>query len=118
MMKGRQLLHEEGQSLWLGNITRDLMDSGTLKPDIGELSVTGPTSNPVISTRRLTIVGTGTPGAQRGCEIGTQTKRSSSRKLGETLEAISANSAWHHDCYADISGGPRYALLPALAACS
>ncbi len=37
-----------GQSLWLDNITRDLLDSGTLKKYIDELSVTGLTSNPSI----------------------------------------------------------------------
>ena len=47
-MKATQLLHELGQSLWLDNITRDLLDSGTLKRYIDELSVTGLTSNPTI----------------------------------------------------------------------
>lgn len=47
-MKATQLLHAEGQSLWLDNITRDLLDSGTLKQYINELSITGLTSNPTI----------------------------------------------------------------------
>jgi transaldolase len=47
-MKATTLLHNEGQSLWLDNITRDLLDSGTLKRYIEELSVTGLTSNPTI----------------------------------------------------------------------
>jgi transaldolase len=47
-MKATQLLHGLGQSLWLDNITRDLLDSGTLKHYINELSVTGLTSNPTI----------------------------------------------------------------------
>ena len=47
-MKATQLLHNLGQSLWLDNITRDLLDSGTLKRYIDELSVTGVTSNPTI----------------------------------------------------------------------
>src|SRR5580658_7776591 len=47
-MKATQLLHDEGQSLWLDNITRDLLDSGTLKQYIDEFSVTGLTSNPTI----------------------------------------------------------------------
>jgi len=41
-------LHAEGQSLWLDNITRDLLTSGTLRRYIDELSVTGLTSNPTI----------------------------------------------------------------------
>jgi transaldolase len=47
-MKATQMLHEIGQSLWLDNITRDLLDSGTLEHYIDELSVTGLTSNPTI----------------------------------------------------------------------
>ncbi len=47
-MKATQLLHNLGQSLWLDNITRDLLDTGTLKRYIDELSVTGLTSNPTI----------------------------------------------------------------------
>jgi transaldolase len=47
-MKATQLLHNLGQSLWLDNITHDLLNSGTLKRYIDELSVTGLTSNPTI----------------------------------------------------------------------
>lgn len=41
-------LRELGQSLWLDNITRDLLDSGTLQRYIDEWSVSGLTSNPTI----------------------------------------------------------------------
>ena len=47
-MKATQLLHNLGQSLWLDNITRDLINTGTLNRYIDELSVTGLTSNPTI----------------------------------------------------------------------
>src|ERR1700691_4256179 len=47
-MKATKQLHDLGQSLWLDNITRDLLNSGTLKRYIDELSVTGLTSNPTI----------------------------------------------------------------------
>jgi transaldolase len=47
-MKATQLFHDLGQSLWLDNITRDLLESGTLQRYIDELSVTGLTSNPTI----------------------------------------------------------------------
>src|SRR5437870_1686222 len=47
-MKATQRLHDLGQSIWLDNITRDLLQSGTLKQYIEELSVTGLTSNPTI----------------------------------------------------------------------
>ena len=41
-------LHELGQSLWLDNITREILSNGTLARYIAELSVTGLTSNPTI----------------------------------------------------------------------
>ena len=47
-MKLTQKLHDVGQSLWLDNITRELLNSGTLKRYIDDLSVTGLTSNPTI----------------------------------------------------------------------
>jgi transaldolase len=47
-MKATQELHDIGQSLWLDNITRALLKSGTLSKYIDELSVTGLTSNPTI----------------------------------------------------------------------
>jgi transaldolase len=47
-MKATRKLHELGQSIWLDNITRELLTSGTLKRYISELSVTGLTSNPTI----------------------------------------------------------------------
>jgi transaldolase len=47
-MKATQKLHDLGQSLWLDNITRGLLDSGTLARYIDALSVTGLTSNPTI----------------------------------------------------------------------
>ena len=53
-MRPTQQLHDLGQSLWLDNITRDLLDSGTLKRYIDELSVTGLTSNPTIFDNAIT----------------------------------------------------------------
>jgi len=47
-MRVTQRLHNLGQSIWLDNITRDLLDQGTLKRYIDEWSVTGLTSNPTI----------------------------------------------------------------------
>jgi transaldolase len=47
-MKATQQLHDLGQSLWLDNITRALLTSGTLSRYIGEFAVTGLTSNPTI----------------------------------------------------------------------
>jgi transaldolase len=47
-MKATQKLHDLGQSIWLDNITRDLLESGTLSRYVDELAVTGLTSNPTI----------------------------------------------------------------------
>jgi transaldolase len=47
-MNATQELHDLGQSLWLDNITRDMLDNGTLKRYIDEFSITGLTSNPTI----------------------------------------------------------------------
>lgn len=52
-MKATQLLHNLGQSLWLDNITRDLLDSGTLRKYVDGLSVTGLTSNPTIFDKAI-----------------------------------------------------------------
>jgi transaldolase len=48
LMNPTRKLHDLGQSLWLDNITRNLLTSGTLKRYIDDLSVTGLTSNPTI----------------------------------------------------------------------
>ena len=53
MTKVTGLLHQMGQSLWLDNITRGLLDNGTLQRYIAELSVTGLTSNPSIFNQAI-----------------------------------------------------------------
>src|SRR5215468_3734783 len=47
-MKATRILHDLGQSLWLDNITRNLLKTGLLRRYIEEFSVTGLTSNPTI----------------------------------------------------------------------
>jgi transaldolase len=47
-MSATKTLHDLGQSLWLDNVTRVLLNSGTLQRYIDEFSVTGLTSNPTI----------------------------------------------------------------------
>jgi len=53
-MQATEWLHNLGQSIWLDNITRELLDSGTLMRYINELSVTGLTSNPTIFNHAVT----------------------------------------------------------------
>jgi len=52
-MKPTAKLHAQGQSLWLDNITRTMLDDGTLRGYIEELSVTGLTSNPTIFDKAI-----------------------------------------------------------------
>jgi transaldolase len=52
-VKATQKLHDAGQSLWIDDITRDMLDSGTLKRYIDEFSVTGLTSNPTIFDKAI-----------------------------------------------------------------
>jgi transaldolase len=48
IMQATRKLHDLGQSLWLDNITRELLDQGTLRRYIDDLCITGLTSNPTI----------------------------------------------------------------------
>jgi transaldolase len=73
-MRATKKLHDMGQSLWLDNITRDLITSGTLRHYIEELSVTGLPSNPTMFDQAIKSI-TGYDLA-----IGTQPKP---RKLAE-----------------------------------
>ncbi|HXW80153.1 MAG TPA: transaldolase [Acidimicrobiales bacterium] len=52
-MKATEILHERGQSLWLDNITRSLLDNGTIQRYIDSYSVTGLTSNPSIFDKAI-----------------------------------------------------------------
>ncbi len=52
-MKPTQRLHELGQSLWLDNITREMVRDGTLRRYIDDLSITGLTSNPTIFDKAI-----------------------------------------------------------------
>ena len=52
-MKPTQQLHDLGQSLWVDNITRTMLDDGTLAGYIDEFSVTGLTSNPTIFDKAI-----------------------------------------------------------------
>jgi transaldolase len=52
-MKATEILHDRGQSLWLDNITRALLDDGTIQRYIDSYSVTGLTSNPSIFDKAI-----------------------------------------------------------------
>jgi len=75
-MKTTQLLHNLGQSIWLDNITRDLLNSGTLTNYIREFSVTGLTSNPTIFDHAIKY---------SAAYDGSISEKLSQRKSGEAL---------------------------------
>ena len=52
-MKATEILHDRGQSLWLDNITRSMLDDGTIQRYINSYSVTGLTSNPSIFDKAI-----------------------------------------------------------------
>jgi transaldolase len=52
-VKATEILHERGQSLWLDNITRSMLDDGTIAKFISDYSVTGLTSNPSIFDKAI-----------------------------------------------------------------
>src|SRR5262245_21048471 len=52
-MRATEKLHSEGQSLWLDNITRKMLDSGELARYVAQYSVTGLTSNPAIFDKAI-----------------------------------------------------------------
>ena len=78
MTQNRHLrdLHDLGQSLWLDNISRDLIDNGTLQRYIDEYSITGLTSNPSIFDAAI--------GAGKAYDAGIREK-SQAGKSGEAL---------------------------------
>ena len=52
-MKATKQLHDLGQSLWLDNITREMLVDGTLRRYIDDFEITGLTSNPTIFDRAI-----------------------------------------------------------------
>lgn len=56
-MKATQQLHELGQSVWLDNITRALLTSGTLSRDLREFAMTGLTANPTVFDQAMDSAG-------------------------------------------------------------
>ncbi len=69
-MKPTQALHDLGQSLWIDDITRDMLDSGTLRKYIDEFSVTGLTSNPTIFDNAISKSETYDPEIERLSKAG------------------------------------------------
>lgn len=104
-MKPTKALHDLGQSLWLDNITRDLLDSGTLRRYIDELSVTGLTSNPTIFDEAIgkggvydaaigTQAGTGTSTEETFVAIALEDLRRAADLFRPTFDATRGVDGW------------------------
>src|ERR1700730_16700852 len=104
-MKATQSLHELGQSIWLDNITRELLDSGTLKRYISDLSVTGLTSNPTIFDHAIThsksydpeirrLVGTGLSGEALFFELAVQDLTRAAELFAPIHERTASVDGW------------------------
>jgi len=104
-MRATNLLHNLGQSLWLDNITRDLLDSGTLKRYIDELSITGLTSNPTIFDHAVThsksydseirrLLGTGLSGEALFFELAVQDLRRAADLFAPIHERTAGVDGW------------------------
>jgi transaldolase len=83
-MKATQKLHDLGQCLWLDNITRGLLTSGTLRRYINEFSVTGLTSNPTIFDKAI---------KESGFYDDAIPQKAAAGKSGEALAASNGGSA-------------------------
>jgi transaldolase len=114
-MKATQALHNLGQSIWLDNITRELLDNGTLKRYINDLAVTGLTSNPTIFDHAIThsksydaeirrLVGTGLSGEALFFELALQ-----------DLTRAADLFAPIHQCTASVDGFVSLEVSPLLA---
>ena len=76
-MNNTQRLHDLGQSIWLDNISRRILDDGTLRRYIDEFSVTGLTSNPTIFDEAIGAGDTYDDGIRAKAAAGSQAKRCS-----------------------------------------
>jgi transaldolase len=104
-MNAATLLHDAGQSLWLDNITRALLTSGTLARYIADLAVTGLTSNPTIFDKAITgsadydeqirsLLATGTAGEDLFFELALADLTKAASLLRAIWDATRAIDGW------------------------
>ena len=89
-MKATQDLHDLGQSLWLDNITRNLLKTGVLRRYIDELSVTGLTSNPTIFDHAITKSAAYDADIRAMTKSGVSREKSSVTLMGTPLKMASS----------------------------
>ncbi|HMF84041.1 MAG TPA: transaldolase [Acidimicrobiia bacterium] len=104
-MNAATRLHDVGQSLWLDNITRGLLTSGTLARYIGDLAVTGLTSNPTIFDKALSgsgdydeqiesLLAAGTEGEELFFELALFDLRKAASLLRAIWDATGGGDGW------------------------
>ncbi len=114
-MNAPQQLHDLGQSLWLDNITRGLLTSGTLGRYIRDFAVTGLTSNPQSSiTPSRTAISTMTPSAGKRLKA-SQAKNCSFELALEDLTQAADLFRPIHDATGGVDGWVSLEVSPLLA---
>jgi transaldolase len=104
-MNPTEILYRRGQSLWLDNITRELLSSGTLARYVRELSVTGLTSNPTIFDHAIgkgtaydnairALLDSGRSGEEVFFELALQDLRAAADLFREVHERTSGVDGW------------------------
>ena len=114
-MKATQQLHDLGQSLWLDNITRDLLDNGTLKHYIDDLSVTGLTSNPTIFEHAISKSSSYDPEVSRLMKTGLSTEDVFFELALQDLTRAANLFAAIHERTAGVDGFVSLELSPLMA---
>ena len=108
-------LNHAGQSLWLDNITRDLLTSGTLRRYIAELSVTGLTSNPTIFDKAIRGSDTYDEAIRRGVDAGLSGEDLFFELALEDLRTAAADFSEIHARTAGVDGWVSLEVSPLLA---
>jgi transaldolase len=114
-MKATQMLHNLGQSIWLDNITRELLDSGALKRYIDDLSVTGLTSNPTIFDHAITHSKSYDPEIRRLVSTGLSGEALFFELAVQDLTRAADLFAPIHECTAGVDGWVSLEVSPLLA---
>jgi transaldolase len=114
-MNAAQQLHQLGQSLWLDNITRELLTSGTLSRYIREFAVTGLTSNPTIFDQAIKSAGSYDEAIRRNSAEGKSSEESFFDLALEDLTQAADLFRPVHDATGGVDGWVSLEVSPLLA---
>ncbi len=114
-MNNLHLLHDIGQSLWLDNITREILDNGTLRRYIGEYCVTGLTSNPTIFDEAIGKSTAYDPGIREKARLGKEAEALFMELALEDLRRAADLFRPIHDVTRGVDGWVSMEVSPLLA---